>query len=190
MVSAEISPLHPHLLQAEQCRKRQVLQMRWMWRLVSCSLHFQWRGTEQVDCLSLWLQHIPCGLHVQMMRRSRSFSNSEESPYTPAKKRTIDEFMKIKMDLEIQDVMCMRGKCDPSIAILLLMPMLSYTWKDCYPLPEWRETWGQNIDSTRPPWRGRIWESMWCSVSRIDQWSPQPNVNMGQPTTGCSGNPH
>ena len=47
-------------------------------------------------------------------------STSSEDPLCPAEKKRLDSCLKMKMDLEKQDVKCMQSKCDSQRAIKLL----------------------------------------------------------------------
>ena len=59
--------------------------------------------------LSGCISHIPGIPHVVSQRkRSPSSASSRE---TPAKKKMMDEYVKTKTDVEMQDVMSMQGKC-------------------------------------------------------------------------------
>lgn len=53
-------------------------------------------------------------------KRSRPSASSGDSLCGPAEKRTIDECMQMKMDLEVQDVKSMQSQRDPERAIRLL----------------------------------------------------------------------
>ena len=66
-------------------------------------------------------RHFPCILNVVLnRRRSRSSASSGEILCSPDEKRTMDEYMKMKMDLEVQDMKSMRGECDSERMIRLL----------------------------------------------------------------------
>ena len=53
-------------------------------------------------------------------KRSHLSVSYGESPSSPAEKRTMDEYMKMLTDLEIQDVKSIQGQCDPVRATKLL----------------------------------------------------------------------
>ena len=58
-----------------------------------------------------FISHIPCIPHVVLQgKRSPSSASSGE---TPAKKRTMDEYVKMKTDVEMQDAISMQDKCIP-----------------------------------------------------------------------------
>ena len=64
---------------------------------------------------------LPLYLNVVFNRkRSRSSASSGEIPCCVAEKRTMDEYMKMKMDLEVQDVKSMQGErnCERMIRLL------------------------------------------------------------------------
>ena len=72
-----------------------------------------------VSVASQYILHIPWILHVVLQRkRSRSSASSGDIPSHPAEKRKIDEYMKMKMDLERQDMKSMHTKCDRVIRLL------------------------------------------------------------------------
>ena len=65
------------------------------------------------------MRHFPCIFHVVLKRkRSRSSANSVDTPCCPAEKKTMDEYMKIRMDLERQDMKCVHAKSDQAIRLL------------------------------------------------------------------------
>ena len=55
---------------------------------------------------------------VLRRKRSRSSASSGDFPSCPAEKRTMDEYMKMKMDLVRQDMKSLRTKCDRAIRLL------------------------------------------------------------------------
>ena len=69
--------------------------------------------TVLMVCMSWYIRHFPCILHVALKRkRSRSSASSGDTSCCPAKKRTMDEYKKMKMDLEKQDMKCVQAKSD------------------------------------------------------------------------------
>ena len=69
-------------------------------------LHFSVYDTHSLSCRV-----------VLKRKRSRSSASSGDFPSCPAEKRTMDEYMKMKMDLVRQDMKSLRTKCDRAIRL-------------------------------------------------------------------------
>ena len=74
--------------------------------------------TVLMVCMSWYTRHFPCIFHVALKRKqSRSFASSVDTPCCPAEKKTMDEYMKMRMDLEKQDLKCVHAKSDRAIRL-------------------------------------------------------------------------
>ena len=87
------------------------------WVLVHGTLHALSFAFTQDMHVSVYDTHSLSCCVVLKRKRSRSSASSGDIPFCTAEKRTMDEYMKMKMDLERQDMKCVRNKCDRAIRL-------------------------------------------------------------------------
>ena len=97
-----------------------------------------------------------------VLERKQSHASIGDVPSCPADTRTkMDEYMNMKMDLELQDVKSIQGECDPDRVIRLLYANSFKTPHTTDGVPSGcSERGSRYLHSTEPPQRGRIWETM------------------------------